>query len=178
MTLSWHINDIYLCIVSTTSKPAPTLISIYVPANSTFIVALGDKVVQWDKGRWHSMRKWVTGLYGTLYATMSSWDVWQSMWKWVNGLYGTLCDNEITAYMAHYVIVLKTLRITISPHTISSWLLLMSMYIKVYLQSPTWTANYLFIEFSCYEKMVLKLRNPLKLSSQMILLPSRLHAKQ
>jgi hypothetical protein len=41
-TYFWHFTGMNLCILSTTSKPAPTLLSIYVPANIKLLVALGD----------------------------------------------------------------------------------------------------------------------------------------
>jgi hypothetical protein len=41
-TFFWHFTGKNLCVVSTTSKPAPTLLSIYVPANIKFLVVLGD----------------------------------------------------------------------------------------------------------------------------------------
>jgi hypothetical protein len=41
-TYFWHFTGMNLCILRTTSKPVPTILSIYVPATIKFLVAFGD----------------------------------------------------------------------------------------------------------------------------------------
>jgi hypothetical protein len=64
-----------LCILSTTSKPKPTLLSIYVPANIKFLVALGD-----------GANIEIKAYYGA-----------QCNLE-IKAYYGAQCNNEIKAY--------------------------------------------------------------------------------
>jgi hypothetical protein len=73
-----------LCILSTTSKPAQTLLSIYVPANIKFLFSIGDGAFNEIKASGTLFDNEIKA-YGTLCNNEIK-------------AYGTLCNNEIMAY--------------------------------------------------------------------------------